>query len=150
MKTLSTVALAMSLIFAAPAFAVDEHHPEKGAAVPESAAPAPNVPATVKKMQHNVKKMQAQVDQIGKAKTDEARQKAMDEHMKTMQENMHLARGMMMDEPMDCSKMHGAMKDGKGHGGGSHDRMLKMEKRMEMMEQKMQGQHGAVGQTPAN
>ena len=142
MKTLSTLAMAMSLIFVAPAFANDEHHPEKAtAARADTAQAAPNVPATVKKMQGNVKKMQAQLDRIGKAKTDDARQKTMAEHMQTMQENMHLARGMQVGM-MDCETMHGAMMGATASPEGTPDRM-------EMMERMMHAQPGAAGQTPA-
>lgn len=149
MKTLSTLAMAISLIFAAPAFANDEHHPEKAPAAKTASAPADaNVPATVKKMQGNVKKMQAQLDRVSKAKTDDARQKAMAEHMQTMQENMHLARGMQSDM-MDCEAMHGAMMGKTSSAEGAPDRMQKMEMRMEMMEQMMRRQEGATGQTPA-
>jgi hypothetical protein len=149
MKNLSTLAMAISLIFAAPAFANDEHHPEKAPAAKTATAPADaNVPATVKKMQSNVKKMQAQLDRIGKAKTDEARQKAMAEHMQTMQENMHLTRGMQSGM-MDCETMHGAMMGKAPASEAAPDRMQKMEMRMEMMEQMMHRQEGAAAQTPA-
>jgi hypothetical protein len=149
MKTLSTLAIAISLILGAPAFADDEHHPEKAAAA-RSATPqaSPNVPATVRKMQGNVKKMQTQLHRIGKAKTDTARQAAMAEHLQTMQENMHLARGMM-DQSMDCAEMHGAMMGGAAAGEGTAERMQHMERRMEMMERMMRGQPGAASQAPA-
>lgn len=149
MKTLSTLAMAISLIFATPAFANDEHHPEKAPAAKTATAPTDaSVPATVKKMQGNVKKMQAQLDRVSKAKSDDARQKAMAEHMQTMQENMHLARSMQSDM-MDCEPIHGAMMGKAAASEGSPDRMQKMEMRMEMMEQMMHRQDGATGQTPA-
>lgn len=165
MKKLSTIAMAISLLLAAPAFAVDEHHPEPApsnqAAAKPGAQASVDAPATVKKMQGNVKKMQEQLKRVATAKTDNERQKAMAEHMATMQENMHLAKGLQADA-MDCSSMHGGM-----HGGGMHDRMhggikggmmgdaapspdrmQQMEKRMEMMEQMMQRKAEATGQTP--
>jgi hypothetical protein len=140
MKTLSTIAMAISLIFAAPAFATDEHHPEKAQSAETMAPQADtNVSATVKKMQ-------AQLGRIGKAKTDEARQKAMAEHMATMQENMHLAQSLQADM-MDCSTMHGEMMGDAAPTGASPDRMQQMEKRMEMMEQMMQRKADATSQT---
>jgi len=149
MKSLSTLAMAISLIFSAPAFANDEHHPEKVPAAKTATAPADtDVPTTVKKMQGNVKKMQAQLDRIGKSKTDEERQKAIAEHMQTMQENMHLARGIQ-NGMMDCETMHGAMMGKTTTSEAAPDRMQKMEMRMEMMEQMMNRQEGATGQTLA-
>lgn len=161
MKTLSTAAMAISLLVAAPAFAVDEHHPEKAQETKAAPAkPKADTPATVKKMQSNVKKMQAQLDRVAKAKTDDERQKAIAEHMLTMQENMHLARGLQTGM-MDCSTMHGGMKGGMKGGmmggmmgdtapaGASPDRLQQMEKRMEMMEQMMRRQESAPAPTPA-
>lgn len=141
MKTMSRLAMAMSLIFAAPVFADDAHHPE-------AAPAAPAAPATVTKMQGNVKEMQAQLDRVSKAKTDEERQQAMAEHMQTMMENMQLARGMPAGK-MDCSTMHGGMK--MGHAGApdqaASDRLQQLEKRMEMME-RMMAPHDAGAATP--
>lgn len=131
MKTLTPLALAISLLFVAPSFANDAHHPDKAAA--SSAAPSP---ATVRKMQDNVRKMQTQLERAGKAKTAEARQQAMAEHMKTMQENMQLASGMM-DEGMDCAAMHGKMM-----GAGAPDRLQQLEKRLDALERTMQGHSG--------
>lgn len=149
MKSLSTIAMAISLIVAAPAFANDEHHPEKTQAAKTTVSQAnTDLSATVNKMQGNVKKMQAQLSRVGKAKTDEARQKAMTEHMLTMQENMHLASGIQ-DGMMDCETMHGAMMGTAESTGGTPDRMQQMEKRMEMMEQMMQHKVDATGQTPS-
>lgn len=114
MKTRSTLILAISLIFAGPALANDEHHPEKAAAAKGApaapAAPAATVtpPATVKKMQDNVRKMQAQLDRASQAKTEGERRQAMDEHMRTMAENMRLAGGAP-SAMMDCADMHGGM-----------------------------------------
>lgn len=109
MTTRSTLILAMTLIFAGPTLANDEHHPEKAAATKRApAAPAAAVtpPAAVKRMQDNVRKMQAQLDRASQAKTDGERRQAMDEHMQTMAENMRLAGGMPSGM-MDCADMHG-------------------------------------------
>lgn len=136
MKTLTPLALAISLLFAAPSFANDAHHPDKAAA--SSTAPAtPPSPATVRKMQDNVRKMQTQLEHAGKAKTAGARQQAMTEHMQTMQENMQLASGMM-DEGMDCAAMHGKMM-----GAAAPDRLQLLEKRLDALERTMQGHSGA-------
>lgn len=142
MKTLSTLALAVSLLFAAPAFADDAHHPDKASAASATLAAQP-APATVKKMQSNVRKMQAQLDRAGKAKTAEAQQQAMAEHMRTMQENLQLARGMMHDG-MDCATMHG-----KTISAGAPDRLQQLEKRVDVLERAMQGHSGGAEPTAA-
>ena len=156
-QVLSTLtALAAALLLATPAMAVDAHHPEKTAEAATAPAPAaaPNTRQTVQSMQGNVKKMRAQLDRMAAAKTDEARQKAMAEHMQTMHENMMMARslqpGMMSCPMMDGMGKKGMMdKDGMGQGGGmgmmggraqsegASERMDKMEKRMDMMQQMM-------------
>ncbi len=145
MNKITMTAIAASLAFSVPVFANDAHHPEKAPDVKS----APVQPAQqVKKMQDNVKKMQGQLDRIAKAKTDEDRQTAMAEHMRTMKENMSMA-SEMQGGKMECPMMGGGMM---GKGGmdkmDAPDRMQKMEKRMDMMEQKMQS-HDGVTSMPA-
>ena len=156
-QVLSTLtALAAALLLATPAMAVDAHHPEKTAEAATAPAPAaaPHTRQTVQSMQGNVKKMRAQLDRMAAAKTDEARQKAMAEHMQTMHENMMMARSLQPGM-MSCPMMDGMGKKGMmdhssmGQGGGmgmmggsaqpdgASDRMDKMEKRMDMMQQMM-------------
>lgn len=154
-QVLSTLtALAAALLLATPAFANDAHHPERTAEAAPAPAAAPNTRQTVQSMQGNVKKMRAQLDRMAAAKTDEARQKAMAEHMQTMHENMMMARSLQPDM-MSCPMMDGMGKkgmmdkDGMGQGGGmgmmggraqpdgASERMDKMEKRMDMMQQMM-------------
>jgi hypothetical protein len=159
----TTAAIAASLIFAAPAFAADEHHPENSEAAQSSAA-VPDAAATVRKMQGNVRKMQAQLERMAKAKTDEQRQTIMLEHMKTMHENMDLAHSMEGGD-MACDMMRGGkmgghmdmmhkggmggmgMMGGEGRAEASPDRMQQLEKRLDMMqmmmEQMMRHQEGA-------
>ena len=152
-------AIAASLAFASPAFAEDNHHPERAQ---EAKSAAPAKPATkaslqdVGKMQDNVKKMQSQLDHIANAKTDDERQNAMAEHMQTMLENMQMARGMgagMMGCPMMGGGMMGGGMGMQGGTGmpGQDDMMSKrlemMEKRMDMMQSMMQMRMGgAMGQ----
>lgn len=152
METLSRLTVAMALIFAAPVFADDAHHPEEAgvAAAPAKAAPA--APATIKQMQGNVKEMQAQLDRLGKAKTDEERQKVVAEHMRTMMENMNLAKGMQAGM-MDCESMHGGMM--MKHGAVADpsvpapDRLRQLERRMERMERMMSRRDAAGAPAPA-
>jgi hypothetical protein len=141
MKTLLLAILTAFLAVAAPAHAVDEHHPEKGPqAAPAKSAAAPA--QTVKKMRDNLKKMDAQLNRIAKAKTDEERQVAVAEHMRTMRDNMMLARGMMADM-MDCPMMQmekkgsAMMMDG-GQSDGSKERLEHMEERMDRMQMMME------------
>lgn len=139
-------AMAATLIVVAPAYAVDEHHPEQKTA----AAQAPE--KAVDKMQQNATKMQVQLDRIAQATDPQERQKLLMEHMQTMRENMMLGQQMAMGGNVDCP-MHGMMGGGMGmmgsggmmgHGGqgpGHHDamveRMQQMERRMEMMERQL-------------
>lgn len=138
--TLMLSALAMQ-----PILADDAHHPDQKAG---AAAPAAN--QTIQKMQANTKRMQNQLEQMAKSKDPKQRQKLMQEHMQTMQENM-MAGKSMMGGMMDCPMMKEGMGGGMGMGmmgqGGMGpeammERMQKMEKRMDMMEQmaKPQGQ----------
>ena len=154
MNKLITTVISAALVMAAPVFADDAHHPEK--AQETKAAPATKAPEqSVKKMQDNVKKMQGQLERVAKAKTDAERQQALAEHMRTMQENMMMARGMQAGT-MGCPMMEGGMMGGKGgmgmmggmggmgggmmggaQPGGAPERMLQMERRMDMMQMMM-------------
>ena len=137
MNKLVMTAIAASLAFANPAFAVDAHHPEKS----QSAATKPAAP--VKEMQDNVKKMHSQLERIGKTTDDVERQKLIAEHMQTMHENMQAAKGMMSGG-MACPMMKGGMDMGMMQKGGGSDaepmmqRMQSMEKRMDMMQMMME------------
>ena len=137
MNKLVMTAIAASLAFANPAFAVDAHHPEKTTST--TAKPA----APMKDMQDNVKKMQAQLERIGKTTDDAERQKLIAEHMQTMHENMQAAKGMM-GGGMACPMMKGGMDMGMMQKGGGSDaepmmqRMQQMEKRMDMMQMMME------------
>lgn len=139
MKKLTLTTLVAALTFAVPAFANDAHHPE-GAPGAKTVASAKNAAPVVQKMQDNVTKMKAQLERIAKAKTDDARQAAMMEHMKTMQDNMQMAKGMMGDMK-DCPMMGGGMGAGMMGGGAGGaapgDRLQNMERRMDMMQMKM-------------
>ena len=136
MNKLVMTAIAASLAFANPAFAVDAHHPEKTSST--TAKPA----APMKQMQDNVKKMQSQLERIGKTTDDAERQKLVAEHMQTMHENMQAAKGMMGDG-MGCPMMKDGMDMGMMKKGGSDadpmmQHMQQMEKRMDMMQMMME------------
>lgn len=166
MKKLTLTTLVAALTFAVPAFANDAHHPE-GAPATKTVASAKNAAPVVQKMQSNVATMKVQLERIAKAKTDEERQAAMMEHMKTMQDNMHMAKGMMggmKDCPMMGGGMGAGMMGGQGMGmmGGSAggagpgmagpgDRLQNMERRMDMMQMKMDqmGRGDAAPAAPA-
>ena len=131
-STLIISALAMQ-----PVLADEAHHPDQ-----KTGATAPAADQTIQKMQANTKRMQSQLEQMTKSKDPKQRQKLMQEHMQTMQENM-MAGKSMMGGKMDCPMM----KDGMGmmgQGGmgpeAMMERMQKMEKRMDMMEQMPKGQ----------
>lgn len=137
--TFIVVAITATFGFTAPAFAVDEHHPENVAAPPK--APDQSSQVTVKEMQENVKKMRAQLDRVANAKTDAEKQKVLAEHMHTMQDNMKKARSIEGSMGMGCPMMgKGMMED-----GVPAERMQMMERRMDMMEQmlKQQGRDAA-------
>ncbi len=133
-KTLTAVAAA--LLFTAPAYAVDEHHPE-------GQPPAQAEQKAVERMQENTTKMQVQLDRIAKAETPQERQKLLMEHMQTMRENMMLGQ-QMATGGMGCPMM-GMM--GAGGPAGEPDammnRMQQMERRMDMMQMMMERQMGA-------
>lgn len=94
---------------AAPARAVDEHHPEAAESTPSAdAAATVQVGPTVEKMQKNVREMQSQLERVAAAKTDEERRAALAEHMQTMQANMMLGRSMMMGVTGGSAAMGGA------------------------------------------
>lgn len=135
--------LALGLGLSVPAFANDEHHPEKAAAAPVAAAAAPK--ADTKAMEANAAKLQAQVKRIAKAKPGPERDKLVAEHLHSLHEGMEIAKGMTSGMGMEtCPMMDGKMggKDMEGTGkpaGGDGDRMDRMDKRMDMMEQMMKG-----------
>lgn len=142
-RTLTT--LAAALLLAAPAYAVDEHHPEG-----QNATAAQSEQQAVERMQDNAARMQAQLDRIAKAKTPAERQTLLMEHMQTMRENMMLGQQMAAGG-MACPMM-GMMGGGMGMmgaGGSAGDattmmnRMQQMERRMDMMQMMMERQMGA-------
>lgn len=151
-KTLT--AIAISLVAAFPAFAEDAHHPDQAAAV---SAPAPE--ATVQKMRDNTTKMQSQLDALAAATSPEERQKLLMEHMQTMRENMMLGRQMAAGQ-MDCPMMGGmGMMQGGGMmmapgAPGSPDamaeRMQQMERRLDMMQMKMEKMSQPAGKSTGN
>lgn len=151
--TFAVAAITASLAFASPAFAIDEHHPEKATAAKQLGDQSSQ---TIKDMQENVKKMRGQLDRVAKAKTDGEKQKALAEHMQTMRDNMRMAHSMRVGMEMDCPMMEkgmgmGKMGDSSATGSPSSvpaDRMQQMEKRMDMMEQMMKQQSSGPAQLP--
>lgn len=155
--TFAVTAIAASVALASPVFADDAHHPEKTAAAKPSAEQSSQ---TIKGMQDNVKKMRAQLDRAAKARTDSERQSAMAEHMRTMQDHMAMAHSMGGGMAMGCPMMgQGMGMMGMGRMGGSSasdvpsaatdDRLQRMERRMDMMEQMMKQQGGNPTPMPA-
>lgn len=106
--------------FAAPAGAVDEHHPEAaaGSMPPAGATSMPEVGPTIEKMQENVRQLQSQLERAATAKTDEERRAALADHMRTMQANMMLGRSMMMGAAGGYPAMGGGMMGPGGMGPG--------------------------------
>lgn len=151
--TFAVAAITASLALGSPAFANDEHHPEKAAATEQSDGQSAQ---TIKGMQDNVKKMRAQLDRIAKAKTEGEKQKALAEHMHTMKSSMMMAHSLESGMEMDCPMMGKGMSMGKLGDSASPgvpssapaDRMQQMEKRMDMMEQMMKRQDGSATQMP--
>ena len=166
-KTLS-IAIVAGLVWAFPAAAVDEHHPEQ-----QKAASTPNAPNDAKTQQKlvpaasksdstdaqhgmpmgmmgNMEKMQQQMEKIQATTDPKERQKLMQEHMQSMQENMKAMRGMggpmMMGSGQPGGMMMGDKKGGKTmrgkKGGMAMGDMMKhhdmMEKRMDMMQMMME------------
>ena len=127
------VSLMLSALAMQPVLADEAHHPDKKTGAPAAAAPAAD--QAIQKMQANTKRMQGQLEQIAKSKDPKQRQKLMQEHMQTMQENM-MAGKSMMGGKMDCPMMKDGMMGQGGMGPEAMmERMQKMEKRMDMMEQ---------------
>lgn len=145
-KTSLTV-LALCVGLSAPALAIDEHHPEKavGAKPAEAGAPASKSSADAKALEANAAKLQAQAKRIGKAKPGPERDKLVAEHMHSLREGMEMARGMMSGMKMEGCPMMKGMPGGMGMQaageaeGSTSERMDRMEKRMDMMEQMMKG-----------
>lgn len=152
---------------AAPAGAVEEHHPEtSGSTSGDVVSSQPSVGPTVQKMQENVREMQSQLDRVATAKTDEERRDALAEHMRTMQQNLAMGRNMMMGAAGGCPMMGGGMMGpgmmgpgmmgGAGGGGAGPAEMQRMERRLDMMQMMMeqliqarQPQTGVAPSTPA-
>lgn len=143
--SLSVLALCVGL--SAPALAIDEHHPEKavGAKPAEATAQVPKPSADAKAMEANTAKLQAQAKRIVKAKPGPERDRLVAEHMHSLREGMEMARGMMSGMKMEGCPMMEGMPGGMGmHAAGAaegstSERMDRMEKRMDMMEQMMKG-----------
>lgn len=155
-KKLTLLAICFGL--SASALANDAHHPDKVAATP-AAASAPKQATDVKAMTANAAKLQAQVKRIARMQPGSGRDKLVAEHLHTLHESMEMAEGMMSDMEMEhCPMMKqmmggkGGMSMGQGMGMGMNkddaakpaasdtaDRMDRMEKRMDMMEQMMKG-----------
>src|ERR1035437_3481354 len=156
-KTLS-IAIVAGRVWAFPAAAVDEHHPEQ-----QKAASTPNAPNDAKTQQKlvpaasksdstdaqhgmpmgmmgNMEKMQQQMEKIQATTDPKERQKLMQEHMQSMQENMKAMRGMggpmMMGSGQPGGMPMGDHKDMKGGDMMKHHDM--MEKRMNMMQMMME------------
>lgn len=139
---LATLALGLGLTV--PALANDEHHPEKAAGASTTAtAPAPN--ADAKAIEANAAKLQAQAKRIARTKPGPERDRLVAEHMRSLHESMEMAKGMMSGMDMEnCPMMEGMMGakgvDGAGKpSGGYGERMDRIEKRMDMVEQMMRG-----------
>lgn len=164
MRMLLTPLLVGALIAAAPAFAVEEHHPDE-ATKPQAAAPAKaaaqDVEKTTQRMKDNLKKMEGQVEKIRKARDPAERERLLQEHMQSMRENMMMgqslaagpgAMGMMGGGMMDqCMRMMGGPGGMGMMGGGAGPeammgRMQQMEKRMDMMQMMMEQMLKAQGQ----
>lgn len=102
MSRLSLLALLIAALTAAPALAVEEHHPDRNpaAVTPAGAMSAPEAPAdvakSVEKMKSNLEKMQQQLDRIAVNKAPEERRKLLQEYMQTMRENMMMSQSLMI------------------------------------------------------
>ncbi|MBW7923956.1 MAG: hypothetical protein H3C59_04330 [Burkholderiaceae bacterium] len=110
---LASAAIVLAFV-AAPAGAVDEHHPEAaaGSTAPSVQASTPETGPTIEKMQENVRQMQSQLERAANAKTDDERRAALVEHMRTMQGNMMLGRNIMMGAMGGNPAMGGGMGSG--------------------------------------
>jgi hypothetical protein len=175
-KSLAVVIVA-GLVWALPAAAVDEHHPEQtkpasapGAKVGTKAPPvqsttSPKSAPTAAQsgmMMENMEKMQRQMEKIQATTDTTERKKLMREHMQTMQENMK-AMHDMGGQMMTGGGQHGGMTmgDHKDMEGGDrmkhHDMkggdMMKhhdmMKNRMDLMQMMMEQmlQHQSAQET---
>ncbi len=158
---------------AAPAGAVDEHHPETPGSASAGVVSLPQaVGPAVEKMRENVRAMQSQLDRVAAAQTDEERRDALAEHMRTIQQNMLMGRNMMIGAAGDCPMMGGAMMGGGMMGAGMMGgammgpgmmggavsagagpaEMQRMERRLDMMqmmmEQMLQARQPQAGAAP--
>jgi len=167
-KSLAAVIVA-GLVWALPAAAVDEHHPDqKNAASGPSAkadTKAPPVQSTTTPksaptaaqsgmMMENMEKMQRQMEKIQATTDTKERQKLMQEHMQSMQENMKVMRGMD-GQMMTGSGQHGgiAMGDHQNMKCGDmmkhHDMMKNRMDMMQMMMEQMMQHQSAQETVPA-
>jgi hypothetical protein len=154
MKTTGLSMAIAAVLLIPPAYAVDEHHPDK-AAIPEKAAPSAKTPRPAPKspvdeksmaqMQDHMKKMQDIMARMQKTTDPAERKKLMDQHMKTMQEGMQMMNGMgggMMQGMMGGGMMGQAPKDGAALSGpmgrGAPMSPEMMERRMDMMQMMME------------
>ena len=145
MKHLTITAAAASMLFVAPAFADDAHHPEKA---PKTAAAATK-PAEAKPMQTDqsmaamqdrMQKMSELMDKAQKTTDPKERQKLLEAHMQAMSEGMKVMSGMGDGMMMGMMGGRDGAKDKGQHDNcsmmGGHEMMGK---RMDMM-QMMMGQ----------
>ena len=126
MKKLTLTALVGALVFAAPVFAEEAHHPA-------GAASAAKVDAKMTAMHEMHEKMMA-------AKTPEERNALMADHMKAMQGGMSMMGGMNADGK---AKMKGNMP------ADPVARQQMLEKRMDTMESMMQMMMDRLPASPA-
>ncbi|MEW5888190.1 MAG: Spy/CpxP family protein refolding chaperone [Pseudomonadota bacterium] len=121
-KKLISTMLGLALAATYPAYAVEEHHPDRAATTP--------------RLLDNAKKLQSQASRIAKAKTPAERERLLQEHLRTMQEGMMLTRNMMAAPQggpqaggmmggmsgggmmQGCPMMQGGMMGGQGMTGG--------------------------------
>jgi len=126
MKNLAMTALASALIFAAPAFAEEAHHPQAAAKAENTAPSKAAAKMSMDKMDKQMMAMQEMHEKMMSAKTPEERNALMADHMKTMQDGMAMMGGMGAE-----GKMKGSMPSDPAR------RQQMMEKRMDMMESMM-------------
>jgi hypothetical protein len=126
MKNLAMTALASALIFAAPAFAEEAHHPQAAAKAETTAPSKAAAKMSMDKMDKQMMTMHEMHEKMMSAKTPEERNALMADHMKTMQDGMAMMGGMGAE-----GKMKGSMPSDPAR------RQQMMEKRMDMMESMM-------------
>ncbi|MEW5707462.1 hypothetical protein [Pelomicrobium sp. G1] len=143
MKRPLIIAMTLVALASAPAFAVEEHHPDQkpGAAAPAGDKAGPPAAADsgkmVQKMKANTQRMQEQLDKIARAKDPQERQMLLQEHMQTMRENIMMGQSLMMGGPGAAPGM--GMMGGMGPGGMMGPGMMGMCPMMGMMGGGMMG-----------